>query len=75
MFDVCNLAILGTKNAVKEDSPLDKASLRLISSFLCGGGYYLVRAWLMEDIQKTPQEIAQLIYELISKDLEIYIIG
>ena len=47
---------------------LDEDTIRLVSTFLYSGCYTLVREWLLQDIQKTPKEIATLILSMISKD-------
>ena len=47
---------------------LDEDSRRLISTFLGSGGYFLLRQWLMEDIPKTPKEIAAIIFGIIRKE-------
>ena len=39
----------------------DVENLRLISSYIIGGGYFMLQCWLSEDIQKTPKEISELI--------------
>ena len=44
---------------------LDVDSMRLVSAFLGSGGYFLIRQWLMEDIPKTPKEVAALIVRLL----------
>ena len=75
MLDRCYFAILEAKLAARDDLPFDKTNLKLLSAFLSGGGYYLVRAWLMDDIAKTPKEIAQFIFELLNRNLNSYIIG
>lgn len=46
---------------------LDKDNLKLLSNFICFGGYYLIRQWILEDIQKTPEEIASLIFDISTK--------
>ena len=51
---------------IKELEQLDRDSLRLTSTFFCSGSYYLLRRWLTEDIRKTPKEVAQLLYGIIS---------
>lgn len=51
-------------NTLDESSAFDEDSIKLISGFLAGGGYHMIRMWLDEDIKKTPKEIAQLIYDL-----------
>lgn len=40
---------------------LDQDSIRLLSSYFCGGGYFLMRCWLTEDISKTPEEVVELL--------------
>ena len=39
----------------------------LLSACLAGGGYYLIRQWLMDDIPKTPQEIADIVFTFMNK--------
>ncbi len=75
LLDQCNYAILLTKVKMIDGDQLDEASMKLLSSYLSGGGYFLVRAWLMNEIQKTPEEIAQLIFDLATRDVESYVIG
>jgi len=47
---------------------LDAESVRLISTYLGSGCYYLLRQWLIEEIPKTPQEVAELLCRLITKE-------
>ncbi len=75
LFDVRSLAILEAKAAAKDEFLFDKTNLKLLSAFLGGGGYFLVRAWLMDDVSKTPKEIAQFTYELLNQNLNSYIVG
>ena len=75
MLDRCCFAILETKTASQDAFLFDKTNLKLLSAFLGGGGYYLVRAWLMGDSSKTPKEIAQFMFELLNRNLNSYIIG
>ena len=46
----------------------DADSIRLMTTYWGGGGYFLLRQWLTEDIQKTPKEIASLVYQLICQN-------
>lgn len=46
----------------------DEDDCHLLYAFLTGGGYFLLRQWLMEDIQKTPKEIAAIALSIINKD-------
>lgn len=45
----------------------DETDRKLWVTFIVSGCYSLMRAWLTEDIDKTPQEIAGLIYDLCTK--------
>ncbi|MCD7891507.1 MAG: TetR/AcrR family transcriptional regulator C-terminal domain-containing protein [Ruminococcus sp.] len=74
MIDVCNTAFLKANASAMDNFPFDKIDKKLLSVFLGSGGYYLVRAWLIDDIPKTPKEIAQLIYELLKRNLDTYLI-
>lgn len=49
--------------------PLDDDNTRLLSSFFISGAYQLIRLWLLEDIQKTPEEIAKLVCSVIKFDI------
>ncbi|MBQ7801188.1 MAG: TetR family transcriptional regulator C-terminal domain-containing protein [Oscillospiraceae bacterium] len=60
-----NQKIWDLRREVKGIENLDQDSLRLVSTFLYSGAYYLIRQWLTEDIGKTPQEVARLIYGII----------
>lgn len=45
----------------------DQTSQFLITSFLKSGIYNLVQSWLLNDVDKTPKEMGELIYALASK--------
>lgn len=47
---------------------LDPDSARLVSTFLYSGTYHLILEWLLQDIPKTPREIATLAMSIVSKD-------
>ena len=49
----------------------DLDNIRLMTTYFGGGGYFLLRQWLTEDIQKTPREIASLVYRLTCNAEEI----
>lgn len=55
----------GLDSAIGRD--LDSDSRLLLSTYLGSGGYFLVRRWLTEEIPKTPQEIAALIFGVFSR--------
>lgn len=45
----------------------DADAIRLAATFLGTGGYYMIRQWLLEEIDKTPEEIASLVLGIVSK--------
>ena len=51
--------------AASDAQDLDEETLRLLSVYFGGGGYFLLRYWLLEDIPKTPQEIFKLIVNVL----------
>ena len=46
---------------------LDEDTAKLMVTFFSSGAYYLIRQWLLEDIQKTPQEVADLISYFVTR--------
>lgn len=63
-----NQYIWTNDHVILQNSTLDKDNTRLISSFFITGAYQLIRVWLLEDIPKTPEEIARLICSVIKFD-------
>lgn len=52
---------VGARKILYKGAPVDDDTLRLFSSFLSVGIYTLISQWLIENIPKTPEEIANLI--------------
>lgn len=52
---------VGKRKILYKGTPVDDDTLRLFSSFFSIGIYTLISQWLIEDIPKTPDEIANLI--------------
>ncbi len=75
ILDKYNHVLLENMVHMTDGSHLKESDITLISAYLGGGGYYLVRAWLLYDMEKTPEEIAQFAFELLTRDLDSYIIG
>ena len=48
---------------------MDEYDMRLTATCLGYGGYYLLRQWIMEDIPKTPAQIAHLIMLMLTKEV------
>lgn len=42
----------------------DDDSIKLLTTYFAGGGYFLMRQWLKDEIHKTPQEISDLIWKI-----------
>lgn len=59
--------VYAVKDMFPEFRDIDEENIKLISSFVAGGGYFMFRRWLMEDINKTPKEIADLIISLLNR--------
>ncbi|MBO5197719.1 MAG: TetR family transcriptional regulator C-terminal domain-containing protein [Lachnospiraceae bacterium] len=59
--------LLTLKGDLPEFRDLDPDSLKLISTYLAGGGYFLMRSWLVEDIPKTPKEITELVFRFTNE--------
>lgn len=66
-----NLAngFLGSRTIQYKGRSADKDTMRLMDTFLAAGGYALIRQWLMDDIPKTPNEIADLILGSFNRDI------
>ena len=47
---------------------IDSSDFKLITYYYAGGIYYILSQWLTEPINKTPEEIANLIGKLILKN-------
>ena len=46
-------------------APLDESVARIVIALLGGGGYCLLRQWILDDIPKTPQEIAAILCNVL----------
>lgn len=45
----------------------DEIDRELLQTCFAGGGYSLIRRWLVRDLPKSSHEIAELIYEVAAK--------
>lgn len=48
------------------NSNTDEETIKLITTYMAGGGFFLLTYWLTEDLNKSPREIATLITDLIT---------
>lgn len=60
------------KNVLENLHGFDEADLKLITTCIAGGGYFMLRRWLMDDIQKSPQEVSNLILSFINYTSAIF---
>lgn len=51
---------------VQQEYHIDSVDMKLASYYYAGGFFMILRQWLTENIEKTPSEIAALIYQFIS---------
>lgn len=60
--------LTGTREILYKGKPVDSDTLHLFDAFITAGIYSIIHDWLMEDIPKTPEEIAELICCSINMD-------
>ena len=46
---------------------LDGDGAKLVVTFFSAGAYYMIRRWILEDVGKTPKEVADLIFHLVTR--------
>ena len=46
---------------------LDAEDFRLLALYFCGGTHFILRSWLLGEIQKTPKQMADYLYNLMRK--------
>lgn len=66
MFSEANRRYWG-QYGVGSGHGLDEDRVKLMITFFSSGGYYLIRQWLLEDVQKTPREVADLVFRLVTR--------
>ena len=62
-----NRTLQENRSKIKAMDSLDETSIRLISTYIASGVYVLLRQWIIEDIDKSPEEVTELIMGIISK--------
>lgn len=58
----------GSRQILYKGQPVDHDTLYLLEAFLASGIYTIIDHWLMENIPKTPEEVADLICCSINTD-------
>ncbi len=61
--------VLKSAEITSNNNVLDTESIELITAYCAGGGYHMMRKWLMDDIKKSPEEIAETIIALLGKNI------
>lgn len=59
---------LASRKILYKEKTIDSDTLRLMTTFFAYGLYSLVCQWIIEDIPKTPEEIAELILCSLNSD-------
>ena len=60
---------IASRSVLYKGRDVDDDTLHLMTTFFSYGVYSLVRQWLIEDIDKTPEEIADLIVGSFNRDV------
>ena len=58
--------VLQSKSKYPAISGAADDNIKLISTYIAGGGYFMLRRWLLEDIKKTPKELSDLILKYMN---------
>ncbi len=53
---------------LKAFQDLDENRAELLHAYLAGGGYFLVRKWIMDDIPIPPKEVAAVVLSVLDKE-------
>jgi len=56
------------KKMLKAFRNLDENRAELLSTYLAGGAYFLVRKWIMDDIPMSPKEVAAAALSVLDKE-------
>lgn len=71
MYRVLSAGVLGKKTVLYRGKPVDEATFSFINSYFSAGIFALVRLWILEEVPKTPAEIADLIYSSFYHDFAL----
>lgn len=61
LFDNFFQTLLNQNEVIGKSRKFDNDEVKLISAYMSGGGYFMLRRWLLDNIDKTPKEIAKLV--------------
>ena len=62
-----NEELLRLKQNITSLQRMDEDSVRLVSTFFGCRGYFLLRQWIVDGIDKTPEQIAKILCGVISR--------
>lgn len=69
IFQTLSQHFLSAKTVIYKGQAVDSDTLKLLDSFFSAGMYALISQWITEDIHKTAEEIADIIYCFIDRDI------
>ena len=64
--------IICRQDYVRTCGDIDDEGIKLIVTYFVGGSYYMLRQWLMEDVQKTPKEMSKLFLSFLEYASAMY---
>ena len=72
LFDDLFTRVIRMRRDPAIPAEVDDVDIRLITTYIAGGGYHVLRQWLMEEVRKTPKEIARLFLLLLEYTTSAY---
>ena len=51
----------------KNQHGLDEDGTKLMVTFFSAGTYYMIRQWLLDGVEKTPREVADMVFRFVTK--------
>lgn len=67
LFDDFFESLLRNNERIKRSYNMDESEIKLISAYMSGGGYFMLRRWLLEDIPKTSDEVSKLVLSFFNQ--------
>ena len=68
LFRLVSEGFLESRSVLYKGQAVDDHTLRLMTAFFSHGMHSLLRQWLLEDIPKTPEEVADILYRSFNQD-------
>ncbi len=70
LFDDFFVTLFSEDKSISKEHTLDNNEIKLISAYMAGGGYFMLRRWLLDGIDKSPKEIAKLVLSFADSELK-----